>query len=73
MTMTMMINDDGTGGGNTSIGAHSTPDPDLPPKENDPVPEEVPEPDPPPVREPETIPHQVPIRTARRSCTIEAA
>jgi hypothetical protein len=43
--------------------AHSTPDPDAPPPDNEPVPSEVPQPEPPPVREPDPIPHQVPIRT----------
>ena len=52
--------------------AHSTPDPDGPAPGNDPVPEEVPQPDPVPVREPDPIPHQVPIRTMRRNCAIEA-
>lgn len=45
-----------------NVQAHTTPEPgDLPPEQNDPVPQEVPQPDPSPVQDP--IPHQIPIKT----------
>ena len=45
----------------SSISAHSTPNPDdVPPGKNDPIPPEMPPLDPPPIRDP--IPHQEPIK-----------